>query len=107
MTQCYSLNVKLSNSQVNKFKSAIKNENEAVLRLSSSMIGHNEASFPHKLLLTKRQVSNLCKAFANNSSTDIQLKNSIIKDDTIRSIFRQITSSITTKNRNTINKKCN
>ena len=38
MTQYNSLNVKLSNSQLNKFKSAIKNENEVVLRLSSNMI---------------------------------------------------------------------
>ena len=41
MTQCKSLNVKLSNSQLNKFKSAIKNENEVVLILSSNMIGDN------------------------------------------------------------------
>ena len=73
MTQCNSLNVKLSNSQLNKFKSAIKNETEVVLRLSSNMIGDNETNFPHKLLLTNRQVSNLRKAFANNSSIDIKL----------------------------------
>ena len=38
MTQCNSLNVKLSNSQLNKLKSATKNETEGVLRLSSNMI---------------------------------------------------------------------
>ena len=39
------------------------------------MIGNSnhETSFPHKLLLTNRQVSNLSKAFANKSSTDIKL----------------------------------
>ena len=37
------------------------------------MIGDNETSFPHKLLLTNRQVSNLRKAFANNLSADIKL----------------------------------
>ena len=37
------------------------------------MVGDNEANFPHKLILTNRQVSNLRKAFANNSSTDIKL----------------------------------
>ena len=73
MTQYNSLNVKLSNSQINKFKSSIKNENEAVLRLSSNMIGDNETKFPHKLLLTNRKVSNLRKAFANHLSTDIKL----------------------------------
>ena len=54
MTQYNSLNVKLSNSQLNKLKSAIKNETEVVLRLSSNMIGDNETNFPHKLLLTNR-----------------------------------------------------
>ena len=73
MTQYNSLNIKLSNSQLNKFNSAIKNETEVVLRLSSNIIGDNEINFPHKLLLTNRQVSNLCKTFANNSSTDIKL----------------------------------
>ena len=76
MTQYKSLNVKLSNSQLNKSKSAITNENEVVLRLSSNTIGDNETSFPHDLLLTKRRVSNLRKAFANNSSTDIKFSKS-------------------------------
>ena len=39
MTQYNSLNIKLSNSQLNKLKSEIKNESEAVLRLSSNIIG--------------------------------------------------------------------
>ena len=65
MTQYNSLNVNLSNSQLNKLKSEIKNETEVVLRLSSNMIGDNETNFPHKLLLTNRQVANLRKAFAN------------------------------------------
>ena len=73
MTQYYSLNVKLSNSKLNKLKSAIKNETEVVLRLSSNMIGDNETNFSHKLLLTERQVSSLRKSFANNSSADIKL----------------------------------
>ena len=37
------------------------------------MIGDDETNFPHKLLLTYRQVSNLCKAFANHLSADIKL----------------------------------
>ena len=49
MTQYNSLNVKLSNSQLNKLKSAIKNESEVVLRLSSNMTGDDETNFPHKL----------------------------------------------------------
>ena len=57
MTQYNSFNVKLSNLQLNKLKSAIKNETEVVLRLSSNMIGDNETNFPHKLLLTNRDVA--------------------------------------------------
>ena len=72
-TQYNSLNVKLSNSQLNKFKSAIKNENEVILRLSSNLVGDNETNFPQKLLLTNRQVSNLRKVFPNHLSDDIKL----------------------------------
>ena len=44
-----------------------------VLRLSSNVIGDDETSFPHKLLLTNRQIANLRRAFANYLSTDIKL----------------------------------
>ena len=76
MTQYNSFNIKLSNSQLNKLKSAIKNENEnEILRLSSNMIGNSDdgTNFSHKLLLTNRQVANARKAFANHTSTDIKL----------------------------------
>ena len=45
MTQYNSLNIKLSNAQPNKLKSAIKNETKVVLRLSSNMIGDDETNF--------------------------------------------------------------
>ena len=75
MTQYNTLNVKLSNSQLNKLKSGIKNGTEVTLNLSSNVIGNTneEYNFPHNLLLTNTQVSKLCKAFANNSSTNITL----------------------------------
>ena len=75
MNQCNSLNVKLSNSQFNKLKSAIKNKTEIFLRLPSNMIGNfdDKTNFPHELLLTNKHVANLHKAFANNSSIDIKL----------------------------------
>ena len=74
MTQYNSLNVKLSNSQLNKLKSAIKNETDVILRLSSKMIGNSddEANFPHKLLLTNRQILSLRKTFNNHTSADIK-----------------------------------
>ena len=75
MTQYHSLNIKLSNSQLNKLKSAIKNKTEKVSRLSSNMVGNSddETNFPHKLLLTNGQVANRSNAFANNSSFCIKL----------------------------------
>ena len=73
MTQYNNLNVNLSNSQLNKLKSAIKYDTEVVLRLSSNMIRDNETNFPHKLLLANRQVSDLRKAFENHLSADIKL----------------------------------
>ena len=75
MTQYNSLNVKLSNSQLNKLKSSIKNETDVVLRISSNMISNSNdnTNFPHELLLTNRQVANIRKAFANHSSIDIKL----------------------------------
>ena len=75
MTQYNSLNVKLSNSQLNKLKSSIKNESDVVLRISSNMFSNSNdnTNFRHELLLTNRQVTNIRKAFAKNISTDIKL----------------------------------
>ena len=75
MTQYNSLNVRPSNSQLSKLKSAIKNETDVVLTLSSNMIGNSvdNTNFPHELLLTNRQVANLREVFAKNTSTDIKL----------------------------------
>ena len=74
MTQYNRVNVKLSTSQLNKLKSATKNENDVVIRLSLNMIGdpNDKTNFPHELLLTSRQVSSIRKAFANNASVDIK-----------------------------------
>ena len=74
MTQYNSLNVKLSDSQLNKLKSAMKNESDVVLRIPSSMVGNSNdnTNFPHKLLLTDRQVANINKAFTNNLSRDVK-----------------------------------
>ena len=67
--------MKLSNSQLNKLKSPIKNETDVVLRISSNMVGNSNdnTNFSHELLLTNRQVTNIRKAFAKNTSTDIKL----------------------------------
>ena len=109
MTQYNSLNVKLSNSQLDKLKSAIKNETDMVLRLSSNMIGSSddETNFPHKLLLTNRQVTNLRKVFAKHKSTDIKLsKTQLSKMIQLGGFLGRFLRSIT-KKRIAINEKCN
>ena len=75
MTQYNTLNMKLSNSQLNRLKSGTKNNTEVTLKISSNFIGdsNDENNFPHKLLLTNTLVSKLCKAFTNNSSANIKL----------------------------------
>ena len=80
MMQYNRLNTKLSTSQLNKLKFAIKNENEVVIRLSPNMIGdsNDKTDFPHELFLTDRQVSSICKAFANNSSVDIKFSKTLL-----------------------------
>ena len=74
MTQYNRVNLKVSNSQLNKLKSALKNKNDVVIRLSPNMIGdsNDRINFPHELLLTGRQVSSTGKAFSNNSSVGIK-----------------------------------
>ena len=69
MTQYNTLNAKLSNSQINKLKSGIKNGTEVTLKLSSNFVGdsNDKNNFPHNLLLTNAQALNLHKAFANGS----------------------------------------
>ena len=43
------------------------------MKLSLNMVGDDETNFPHKLLLTNRNVENFRKVFANKSSADINL----------------------------------
>ena len=61
MTQYSSLNLKLTNSQLNKLKSEIKNGTEENWKISSNDTGDSnyEDSFPHKLLLSNKQVPRL------------------------------------------------
>ena len=69
MKQYNTLNVKLSNSQLKKLRSAIKIRFEVTLNLSS------------KLLLTNTQVSMLRKAFENNYSANIKLSKTKFHED--------------------------
>ena len=73
MAQYNSLHVKLSNSQLNKLKSSIKNETDVVLRISSNMVinSNDNTNFPHELLLTNRQVSS-CTLVLNYQKLNYQ-----------------------------------
>ena len=73
MAQC--LNIKLSNSQLNKLKSSIKNKAE-VLILSSNMIGNSDdkTNFPHKLLLINRQVVVVPTAQLHSTKSELRFR---------------------------------
>ena len=74
----------MSNSQLNKLNSGIKNGNGVTLNLSSNVTDNSNvtSNFPHKVLLTNTQVSRLCKAFANDSSPNTKLlKNQLSRID--------------------------
>ena len=75
MTQYNTLNVKLSNSQLNKLKTAVRNGTKITLNLSLNVFGYSndENNFPHKLLLSNTQVSKLRIVFANDSSANMKL----------------------------------
>ena len=57
------LKVKLSNSQLNKLKSAIKNDTEITFSLSMWLVILMIKYFPHKLLLTNTQASRIDEWF--------------------------------------------
>ena len=67
MTYYKGVNVNLSDLQLNKLKSAIKNDAKVALWLSQNRTGDNETYFPHKLSLTNRHVLSFCTTFIDNS----------------------------------------
>ena len=62
--------VKLTNTQLNKLKSAAKNKTGTILRLNKKNFEDKELS--HELFLTTRQTTKIRNAFANNMLTDIK-----------------------------------
>ena len=65
------VNVKLTDTQLKKLKTGVKNKTETTLRMSLKMLDGNGR--PHELLLTTRQKTKLINAFNNNMSTDVKL----------------------------------
>ena len=71
MVEYSKVNVKLSDTQLKKLKTAVKNKTGTTLRMSLKMLDGND--LPHELLLTTRQKTKLRNAFNNNMSTDLKL----------------------------------
>ena len=71
MVEYSKVNVKLSDAQLKKRKTAVKNKTGTTLRMSLKMFNGND--IPHELLLTTRQKTKVGNAFNNNMSTDLKL----------------------------------
>ena len=65
------MNVKLSDMQLKKLKTAVKNKTGTALRICLKMFNGND--LPHELLLATRQKTKLRNAFNNNMPTDLKL----------------------------------
>lgn len=59
MTQYNTVNVKLSDSQLNKLESEIKNTTHVTLKISLNIIRDDETNSPQRRLLTDRPVENV------------------------------------------------
>ena len=71
MVEYSKVNVILSDTQLKKFKTAVKNNAGTNLRISLKMF--NGDDLPHELLLITRQKTKLRNAFNNNRPTDLKL----------------------------------
>ena len=71
MVEYNKVNVKLSDSLLNRLKTAIKNQTGATLRMNIKMFNRN--NLHHELLLITRQTTKLRNAIENNMSTGIKL----------------------------------
>ena len=71
MVEYSKVNVKLSDVQLRKLKTAVKDKASTTLRMSLKMFDGND--LPHELLLAIRQKTKLRNAFNSNISTDLRL----------------------------------
>ena len=69
MVECNKVHVKLTDTQLKKLKTAVKDKTETTLRMNLKMLDGND--LPHELLLTTRQKTKLRNVFNNNMSTDL------------------------------------
>ena len=71
MVEYSKVNVKLSDTQLEKLKTTVKDKTGTTLRKSLIMFTENDLQ--HKLLLTTRQKIKLRNTFSNNMSIDLKL----------------------------------
>ena len=71
MVEYSKVNVRLSDKQLEKLKTAVKNNARTTLRMSLKMLDVD--NLPHELSLTTRQKTKLRNASSNNMSIDIKL----------------------------------
>ena len=70
MIEYSKVNVKLTDTQLKKLKTAVKNKTGTTLRTNFKILNGND--LPHELLLTTRQKTKLRNALNNNMSTDLK-----------------------------------
>ena len=93
MVEYSNVNVKLSDTQLEKVKTAVKYKKGTTLRISLKMFNGND--LPYELLLTTRQKTKLRNAFNNNMSTDLKpSKAQISKNYSVWRIFRTLLSKL-------------
>ena len=71
MVEYSKVNVKLSDTQLEKLKTAVKDKTGTTLRMTFKMF--NGKGLPYELLLTTRQKTKQRNSFNNNMSTDLKL----------------------------------
>ena len=71
MVEYSKVNVRLTDTQLKKQKTSVKNKTRKALIMSLKMFDGSD--LPHELLLTTRQKTKLRTAFDNNISTDLKL----------------------------------
>ena len=71
MVEYIKVNVKLSDTQLKKLKTPVKDKTETTLRINLKMFNGND--LPYELLLTTGQKTKLRNIFNNNMSTDFQI----------------------------------
>ena len=75
MVEYSKVNIKLSDTQLKKLKTVVKDKTGLALRINFKMFAEND--LPHELLFTARQKIKLRNAFNSNMSTDLKLSTTL------------------------------